>query len=427
MFNGEEALFLYIENRFEIGKEFIRGKENRAHFLNRVADYIKKNNLNFNGLKIFFVVNGLIATSILATPKQAMDLGLNNQFTHLTNIVSSEKEQPINKAPILVEQQKTEVEPEASKSNVTPPIAKKNVTTSSSTIKNKQVASSTPKSNPSTEALVPPVSEPAKKEQTVTVHKSNGKMIELSITDYLIGVVGAEMPASFHEEALKAQAVVARTYAHKLIKSGKRLTDTSSTQNYKTNEQLKALWGSSYNTYYNKIKKAVQSTVNEVVLYNNSYIDAVYHSTSNGRTSDAVDVWGNSVPYLKSVDSKWDNSATSYLKLEQKSFDVLSLILGVDLSSETDITVISRTSNNSVKELKIEGKLYRGTEIRNLLGLRSTDFDIVFEDAGLRITTRGYGHGVGMSQYGANGMAKEGYKYQQIIKHYYTGVTIKAL
>jgi len=242
-------------------------------------------------------------------------------------------------------------------------------------------------------------------------------------TEYLIGVVGAEMPAAFQIEALKAQSVVARTYALKRIEEGKTLTDSVTTQSYKDNNELKSMWGSSYDTYYQKIKQAVEETKNMTIKYQGQYIDAVYHSTSNGKTEDSKEVWGNEVPYLKSVDSTWDINSTPYLKTIEKDINAIWTILGIDLEYDK-VQVLTRNESNRVTSVQIGNKSYSGVEFRNLLGLRSADFDIIKDNQNLIITTRGYGHGVGMSQYGANEMAKKGYNYQQIINHYYTNVTI---
>ncbi len=233
------------------------------------------------------------------------------------------------------------------------------------------------------------------------------------------------MPASFNIEALKAQSVLARTYALKRIAANQVLTDTTSTQVYKDQSQLQTLWGSSYQTYYNKIKNAVTTTKGQSLTYNGSYIEAVYHSTSNGQTEDAQTVWGNSYPYLISVDSHWDLQASSYLRETPKDFNIISSILGIPFNEITSIEVLSRTSGNRINQIKIGDVIYSGVQLRNLLGLRSADFDIVITNGIATFVTRGYGHGVGMSQYGANGMANEGYSYQQILSHYYPNTTLK--
>ncbi|MFV0249435.1 MAG: stage II sporulation protein D [Bacilli bacterium] len=259
----------------------------------------------------------------------------------------------------------------------------------------------------------------------VTVYRSNGQIINIELEEYIVGVVAAEMPASFNIEALKAQAVVARTYTLKRINSGLKLTDTVSTQSYIDIDQMKTMWGSSFTQYYNKIVDSVSQTSGKYITYNGQYIDAVYHSTSNGYTEDSISVWGNSVAYLKSVESSYDISASSYLRTETKSYSTILDILGIEISSETSIEIVNRNASGRVVEVKIDGNTYSGIDLRTLLGLRSTDFEISFLDGNLVFTTRGYGHGVGMSQYGANGMANAGYSYLNILQHYYQGVTIQ--
>lgn len=258
----------------------------------------------------------------------------------------------------------------------------------------------------------------------VTVYRSDGSIINIPLEEYLIGVVGAEMPASFPIEALKAQAIVARTYVLKKIQEGKKLTDTVTTQSYKDNQELKKIWGSHYEKYYQKIKEVVESTKDLVIYYQEELIDAVYHSTSNGKTEDPVYVWGSEIPYLKSVDSRWDKKNSSYSKTITKDFEVVLQLLGM-ANKNISIEILSRDESGRVLKIKVGNQELSGVEFRNLLGLRSTDFNFSVEDGAMIITTRGFGHGVGMSQYGAGEMAKEGYSYDQILKHYYTGVSIQ--
>ena len=231
------------------------------------------------------------------------------------------------------------------------------------------------------------------------------------------------MPASFNIEALKAQAIVARTYALKRISENKILTDTLSTQVYKDNSELKNMWGNDFNKYYNKVKESVDSTKGIVMTYNNKYIDAVYHSTSNGKTEDAIYVWGNNIPYLKSVDSSFDKNVSSYERKKEMSLEEISNILDTNITKDT-IFILERNTSNRVVNVKFNDIELTGTTFRSLLGLRSTDFTIELSDSSIIITTHGYGHGVGMSQYGANEMAKSGYNYENILTHYYKGITI---
>lgn len=258
----------------------------------------------------------------------------------------------------------------------------------------------------------------------ITVYRSNGSVINLNMTDYLIGVVSSEMPASFNLEALKAQSVLARTYALKTKQTEKKLTDTVSTQSYIDIDQMKNKWGNSFNTYYNKIKNAVENTNGEYLSYNGNYIEALYHSTNNGKTESSLDVFGNYYPYLISVSSEYDKNASSYLRTINMPLDTISNKLGLSLNNDSVISILSYTDGGNIKEININGNNFSGKKVRELLGLRSADFDISISDNNANITTRGYGHGVGMSQYGANGMANAGYSYKDILSHYYPGTTL---
>lgn len=258
----------------------------------------------------------------------------------------------------------------------------------------------------------------------ITVYRSNGSVINLNMTDYLIGVVSSEMPASFNLEALKAQSVLARTYALKAKQTGKKLTDTVSTQSYIDIDQMKNKWGNSFNIYYNKIKNAVENTNGEYLSYNGNYIEALYHSTNNGKTESSLDVFGNYYPYLISVSSEYDKNASSYLRTINMPLDTISNKLGLSLNNDSVINILSYTDGGNIKEININENNFSGKKVRELLGLRSADFDISISDNNANITTRGYGHGVVMSQYGANGMANAGYGYKDILSHYYPGTTL---
>lgn len=252
----------------------------------------------------------------------------------------------------------------------------------------------------------------------------NGNTINIELEDYVIGVVAAEMPASFHIDALKAQSVIARTYALNKLSKGVTLTDNNSTQNYIDIDQMRNKWGADFDKYYNKIKDAVLSTEGTTLKYNDEYIDAVYFSTSNGYTEDSINVWENDIPYLKSVESYWDRDASSFFRTQTMDLNTFNSKLGTNISNGDEISIIERNSSSRVSKISVGGKIFSGVQFRNILGLRSADFDIGLNDNLLTITTRGYGHGVGMSQYGANGMAQNGYNYKQILSHYYSNVSI---
>lgn len=266
-------------------------------------------------------------------------------------------------------------------------------------------------------------------EKTVTIKNNETKEEKnLELEEYIIGVVAGEMPASFEIEALKAQAIAARSYAMNKINTSDEtydlVTDVTN-QVYITTDEMKNKWQSEYDYYYEKIKNAVLETQGLVMKYNNEIISAYYFAMSNGSTEDVSLVFGESKDYLQSVDSSWDENV--------KNFTVETNITKEEFCKKLDISCddiiikdIKRSETNRVNEITINNKKFKGTEVRSLLNLRSTDFDIEINES-IKITTKGYGHGVGMSQYGANEMAKNGSTYEEILKHYYNNVEISKI
>lgn len=259
--------------------------------------------------------------------------------------------------------------------------------------------------------------------------KVNNKILKLQLEEYVEGVVAGEMPASFEIEALKAQAVAARTYVLKKIDKNKEydLDNTTNNQVYLTDEELKTKWNNDYDKYINKIRFAVKSTEGEYLTYNDKIITAFFFSSSNGKTENCEEVFQEKLPYLKSVESSWDKESPSYngeIKISLKDFYEK---LNINYNEILNINIKERTESGNIKTIIINGKEFKSTDIRNKLGLRSTDFNITLDKDIITIKTKGFGHGVGMSQYGANGMAKEGYKYDDILKHYYTNIKIKKI
>ena len=268
----------------------------------------------------------------------------------------------------------------------------------------------------------------------VAVFRSAKKNIEtLPLEEYVVGVVASEMGADFELEALKAQALTARTYvvSHLLhpdtanLPEGANVTDTVTYQVYKDHTELKKIWGKDYDWKLKKITEAVQETKGEILTYNEKPITASFFSTSNGFTENAEEYWNNQVPYLKSVESPWDKDSPKFTAQKTLSINEFEEKLGVKINTQEDIgTIISRTSGKKVAEVKIDGKQFTGREIREKLDLRSTDFSWKRKGDSIIVTTKGFGHGVGMSQYGANGMAKEGKGYLDIVNHYYQNVAV---
>ena len=397
---------LYID--LNINYDFGNFKNTKTNFKKELKKFLNNLKINFN--KIVLTCSGIIIGSIILTNNN-----FNNEVSmkYVPNIDTSipyiahyDNEEKTDDN-IIVNNDVNETTKNVNNSQNISKNVEKPVNTEHTSIDNTSTNNTTNSS----------VSE-------ITVYRSNGSVINLNMTDYLIGVVSSEMPASFNLEALKAQSVLARTYALKAKQTGKKLTDTVSTQSYIDIDQMKNKWGNSFNTYYNKIKNAVENTNGEYLSYNGNYIEALYHSTNNGKTESSLDVFGNYYPYLISVSSEYDKNASSYLRTINMPLDTISNKLGLSLNNDSVISILSYTDGGNIKEININGNNFSGKKVRELLGLRSADFDISISDNNANITTRGYGHGVGMSQYGANGMANAGYSYKDILSHYYPGTTL---
>ncbi len=394
-------LYLVIDFNYEFAKlgDPVRKKD----FIKEIKRYIKEHNIKLMGGIIAFVVGGIVISSFNYVP--------NNNINYISDKTISHE--MIDK---LVDNEVVDDDSSNSDGSIDDNVSIVKPTISTPT---PPTTNDIPQVN-----TVPEVDNELVDTKTyITLKRSSGTVETIELETYLIGVVGAEMPASFNSEALKTQAIVARTYALRKTEAGLVLTDTVSDQVYKDINQLKEMWGTSFDTYYNKIVSAVNATSCLVITYNNQLIDAVYHSTSNGFTVDSVDVWGNSVPYLQSVSSTFDTSASSFYKENTLSYDYINQKLATTLSSDSTIVTV-RDINNRVISITIDDITFDGVDFRMALGLRSTDFELILRDGDILVTTKGYGHGVGMSQYGANGMANAGYSYSQIINHYYQGVKI---
>lgn len=397
---------LYID--LNINYDFGNFKNTKTSFKKELKKFLNSLKINFN--KIVLTCSGVIIGSIILTNNNFNDdvsmKYVPNIDTSVPYIAHSDNEEKTDDN-IIVNNDVNETKENVNNSQNISKNVEKSVNTEHTNTDNTSVNNTTNSS----------VSE-------IAVYRSNGSVINLNMTDYLIGVVSSEMPASFNLEALKAQSVLARTYALKAKQTGKKLTDTVSTQSYIDIDQMKNKWGNSFNTYYNKIKNAVENTNGEYLSYNGNYIEALYHSTNNGKTESSLDVFGNYYPYLVSVSSEYDKNASSYLRTINMPLDTISNKLGLSLNNDSVISIISYTDGGNIKEININGNNFSGKKVRELLGLRSADFDISISDNNANITTRGYGHGVGMSQYGANGMANAGYSYKDILSHYYPGTTL---
>lgn len=272
-----------------------------------------------------------------------------------------------------------------------------------------------------------------------------GKVQNMNMEEYLYGVVAGEMPSDFDIEALKAQAIAARTfviYRQEQGVSGKDkgavvCTDYTHCQEYKSYDELKKVKGEEWmKTSYPKIKQAIEETRGQIITHNDKAILTLYFSTSSGKTENSEEVFSTSYPYLKSVDSPYDKNYSpkyaSSLRISNKDFVNLlkkyySNIQVNESNLNSQVNILKRSEGGSVEIIKLGNKEISGKDVRSIFKLNSANFEINFKEGYLDFVVKGYGHGVGMSQWGAQGMAEEGCKYYEIIEHYYTGTKIKDL
>ena len=273
------------------------------------------------------------------------------------------------------------------------------------------------------------------------LHTKSGEIEEIHLDEYLYGVVSAEMPASYELEALKAQATVARTYTiYQIENNGTKhenahICDASTCcQAWISKEERLAKWEESdREAYWEKIVQAVEQTAGKIITYEGKTINAFFHSNSGGITESSVNIWGGiEYPYLKSVETSGEDAYSQYSsevtftkeELLNKIKETHQEIL-IDWNQENAIQILEYTDSGRVRTIKFGNISIAGTEARTILGLRSTNFVINLVEDKITFSVIGYGHGVGMSQTGADSLAKQGSGYEEIIKHFYTGVEIK--
>ena len=298
----------------------------------------------------------------------------------------------------------------------------------------------TPEQNPApgpTESTEECMTETVPAEETYyhVLDTDAGEILEIPVREYLIGAVGAEMPVSFESEALKAQAVAAHTYAERQAELADQRPelhgadfsdDASKYQAFYTESELRKLYGTNFEENYQKLEQAVDSVLHEILVYQGEPIIAAFHAMSGGKTESAKNVWGSEVAYLQSVDSSADRNAPQF---EQKASytpeqvkDMLSaaregLFLGTDTAHWFGEPQCSEAG--TVLQIPVGTSIFTGQELRTIFSLRSAIFTVNYEEKNFIFTTHGYGHDVGMSQYGANAMAVQGADYQEILSYYY--------
>ena len=251
--------------------------------------------------------------------------------------------------------------------------------------------------------------------------ENNGEMVEMSLEDYVLCVLRQEVPSYYEKEALKAQAVAIRSYAlRKFTNTSHLCTDFKHCMAYLSRGDAMKKWGKDFKRFESIYKNAVEETKNQVLYYNNEIANTVFFAISSGRTENAEDVWGGKVPYLVSTESKEDLSAERLESRVEFDLNEFREKLGV---SFVNVTSVERTESGMVKTMTISDKTFKGNEIRSLFSLRSANFEIEVTDKVI-FKVKGYGHGVGMSQNGANECAKKGMNYKDILFKYYKGTRL---
>ncbi len=288
----------------------------------------------------------------------------------------------------------------------------------------------------------PPTTEAIKSERIYHVlDTESGQILEIPLRSYLIGAVGAEMPVSFEQEALKAQVIASHTYAerqaafadqHPELNGADFSDDPDQYQAFYTEEELKNLYQENFDLYYQKLADAVDAVQDEILIYEDQPIIAAFHAISAGKTESAANVWGNEIAYLQSVDSEEDLNAPQFMQSVSYTPDEVrerleasrtGLFLGTDIAHWFGEPFCSDAG--TVLQISVGTSIFTGQELRSIFSLRSAAFKIRYEDRKFIFTTNGYGHDVGMSQYGANAMACNGADYQEILMHYYPGAILE--
>ena len=282
--------------------------------------------------------------------------------------------------------------------------------------------------------------DPLPAEEVLLWDEAAGSTFTLSVREYLIGAVASEMPVSWPDEALKAQAVASHSYLlycrdHRSTEEngGAWLSvDPARRQGCLTDPVLRSYWGTAYEQNYARLSALVDQVADALLLYDGAPAAACYHAISCGRTEASEEVWESALPYLRSVESPWDRSAEGYEVTVELTEAQVSAALAEGLGLQTGDTPPdswfsspSLTDAGYVSSLTVCGQPVGGTTLRQVLGLRSSCFFIQYQGGSFAVTTQGYGHGVGLSQWGAKGMAEEGQSYQQILAHYFPGSTLQ--
>lgn len=264
-----------------------------------------------------------------------------------------------------------------------------------------------------------------KKQDTamIVLEKEDKSLQTMPLRDYLLGVLSSTILPTFPMESLKAQAIICRTYALKKMMEEHKIKGKNAFQIYHSMGYYKLLWGKDYSDYVERLTQAIDETKGQFLCYQDKLIEPVYHTVSNGRTEASDETEKH--PFLSSVASIWDLDCPIFMKTYEKTLEEVASRLNVSKDEVKEITILELTNTNRVKKVQVGSKTFTGKELMFLLGLPSTDISFVLNDEKIKFITRGIGDGVGLSQYGASGMAKSGFHYIQILFHYFPNTSIR--
>ncbi len=275
--------------------------------------------------------------------------------------------------------------------------------------------------------------------ETISVFRTSANQAQrISMFEYVCGSVAAEMPLAYHEEALKAQAVACYTNALRLktdktYENGDISDDSRVHQGYIDEAQRREKWGADFDKYESKLKSAVKAVESEALYYDNELCVAAFYAISCGKTENAKNIWGTDVPYLVSVDSSGDKYSPNYAStvvfdktdFVENAHKICPEIKNIK-TTENIITVTKKSPSGTVLQATLNGKTFTGEEIRKAFSLRSPVFTVKATADAVTFNVSGYGHGVGLSQYGSDYLARQGMNYKEILLHYYSGAELKS-
>ncbi len=360
-----EKLFIYLDDRFETATEFNTISQDET-LVKQVEHYLSRNQIKLKGNQIYIVKDGIIVGTLFYNP-------LEQRVYSKYNAVISAPEIEV-----------LEVD----------------------------------------EALQEKIEAAMTKELKVKLRLISGTIITISLDDYLLGTLSQVISPTYELEALKAQAILSRTYALKMMIQNGVIEQSNPTQTYHHIHYAKLTWLDHYDSYLYKLKQAIDSTREKYLAYNDKMIDVFFHPVNNGHTESAKSLELGDVPYLKQKPSIWDMQAPSYLQTTAKNKDEVALLLGVSKKDLKKIEILELTEGNQIKRIRIGNKEFTGDQLKRLLHLPSQDISILIDKNAIFFTTRGQGNGLGMSQFGANIMAQNGHTCEEILAYFFPNTRI---